>query len=174
MGFDWKGIIGTVAPGIAAMLGSPIAGVAVAGLCEVFGLTPSGDDDADTAQIEAALRQMTPEQAIALKTKEQELALAFKRAGIDIYKLEVEDRKSARAMFASTKSLTPPLLSGVVVCGWVALMITLFAVEIPLGSKEIILRALGTADAALTLVLAFWFGSSSGSRAKDEKQRGGK
>lgn len=68
---DWtkvKSAIGTIAPWIAGTLGSPVAGVAVKGLCSVLGL------DGNTATpdtITAALAGATPEQLLALKVADQ-------------------------------------------------------------------------------------------------------
>ena len=44
MDFDWKSVVGTVAPTIATALGGPLAGVAVSSLAAAFGLSSDADD----------------------------------------------------------------------------------------------------------------------------------
>jgi hypothetical protein len=71
-------------------------------------------------------------------------------------------------MQIGTKSITPSILT------WIVVTLTLLAEgallfnQIPPGADPIILgRVLGTMDSALMLVLGFWFGSSHGSQNKD-------
>jgi hypothetical protein len=46
--------------------------------------------------------------------------------------------------------------------------VLLFFVVIPEVNEDFLLRTLGTLDAAVTMVLAFYFGSSSGSDSKNK------
>ncbi|HBO83134.1 MAG TPA: hypothetical protein DD502_33950, partial [Cupriavidus sp.] len=64
---DWskvKSAIGTIAPWLAGTLGTPVAGVAVKAICDLFGLT---GDNATPENVTAALAGATPDQLIALK-----------------------------------------------------------------------------------------------------------
>jgi hypothetical protein len=87
--------------------------------------------------------------------------------GLDFEKLAVADRTSARQMQISTNSFIPPILSIMIVVAWSAVQYFLLTHIIDPSMRELIARVLGTLDGALMLVLSFYFGSSSGSQAKD-------
>jgi hypothetical protein len=62
----------------------------------------------------------------------------------------------------------PPILSVLVVVAWVLVQFFLLSHVIDASMRELVARVLGTLDGALMLVLSYYFGSSSGSQAKDE------
>jgi hypothetical protein len=62
----------------------------------------------------------------------------------------------------------PPILSVLVVVAWVLVQFFLLNHVIDASMRELVARVLGTLDGALMLVLSYYFGSSSGSQAKDE------
>jgi len=62
----------------------------------------------------------------------------------------------------------PPILSVLVVVAWVLVQFFLLNHVIDASMRELIARVLGTLDGALMLVLSYYFGSSSGSQAKDD------
>jgi hypothetical protein len=62
----------------------------------------------------------------------------------------------------------PPILSVLVVVAWVLVQFFLLSHVIDASMRELVARVLGTLDGALMLVLSYYFGSSSGSQAKDD------
>jgi hypothetical protein len=92
----------------------------------------------------------------------------MKTLDIDLERISVVDRDSARKMRVETKDWTPDALSFVVIISWVVIQFYIFSHVIEPSMRELVARILGTLDAALTLVLSFWFGSSNGSRQKDD------
>ena len=62
----------------------------------------------------------------------------------------------------------PPRLSVLVVVAWVLVQFFLLNHVIDASMRELVARVLGTLDGALMLVLSYYFGSSSGSQAKDD------
>ena len=62
----------------------------------------------------------------------------------------------------------PPILSVLVVVAWVLVQFFLLNHVIDASMRELVARVLGTLDGALMLVLSYYFGSSSGSQAKDD------
>ena len=175
MDFDWKKTLGTVAPGLATLLGGPLAGMATTAIMGLFGVTPTGDPAQDETLIAQKVMGMTAADAIALKQLEANLAIELKKADIDIYKIEVEDRSSARGM---REKLGGDYLSAsvavLVVCCWILVNYVLFTATTDLHNKDILLRGMGTLDAALMCILYFLFGSSRGSQKKDELRANGK
>jgi hypothetical protein len=110
---------------------------------------------------------MTAEQIASLQEAEIGLKARAQEMGLDFEKLAVADRSSARQMQMTTGSFVPPALSIMIVVAWSAVQYFLLTHVIDPSMRELIARVLGTLDGALMLVLSFYFGSSSGSQAKD-------
>ena len=166
MGFDWKKTIGTIAPGIATALGGPVAGFATKALCGFFGLDEDAND-IDT-QIEQAVKGMTPEQAIQFKALDQQFVKDMKKLDVDVFKLEVDDRKSARKMYEKA-SKTPQLVLGLlIVLGVSALIWAIIAGKVA-GNVDatIVGTILGFAISEFRQLTGFFFGSSMGSKEKN-------
>lgn len=118
-----------------------------------------------------------PAQAEAAKIKLAEMAqngeLAQMANRTELFKAEVDDRKSARDRDASVatsdaapmlnKVVTPALAIGVVVLSFVLFGVLAFGEDLPPSRKDIVIYILGVLSAAVTQVLAFYFGSSTGS-----------
>jgi protein-S-isoprenylcysteine O-methyltransferase Ste14 len=84
----------------------------------------------------------------------------MKSLDIDLERIAASDRDSARQMAIQTHDWTPRILAVVVICAWVFIQWHLLNSVIPDVMRELIARVLGTLDAALTLVLSYYFGSS--------------
>lgn len=160
-------ILKTLAPTVASVLGGPLAGMAVTALGGIFGLS-----DATQDKIAAVVQsgQVTPEQLaqireLELKYKAEEAERGFKYA-----ELEFRDRDSARQMQMATRSNTPEVLSWLIIGATLGLEGYVLTQGIPEAVSDIVAgRILGTLDMAFGTVLAFWLGSSYGSRLKDPK-----
>ena len=157
---DW---LKTIAPTIATALGGPLAGMAIEAVSSAIGIDPK---DVKETLSEGKL---SADQIASIKTAEIELKARAQELGLDFAKLAVEDRKSARDMQVATRSLVPPLLAVLVTVAWGLVQYFLLTHVIEPSMRELIARVLGTLDGALMLVLSFYFGSSSGSQAKDER-----
>lgn len=99
---DWKSIVRTVAPALAAALGSPIAGVATKFIADKV----LGNPDASEQDIATALTAPSPDLLIKLKESDHDFALEMKRAEIDVFELETQDADSARNMQIETTKAT--------------------------------------------------------------------
>jgi hypothetical protein len=64
--------------------------------------------------------KLSAEQIAQVKLAEIELQKQAQELGLNFEKLEVEDRKSAREMQATTRSMMPPILAGAVTLGFLA------------------------------------------------------
>ncbi|WP_028310991.1 hypothetical protein [Derxia gummosa] len=171
---DWQEIaadVGKAAPLLSSLLGGPAGGAVGALVSSALG-TPAGDAQAAAAALAdpaaaARLREIETThierlQALAVQAAQQQLA-----ADTAALATAAQDRASARAMQTETRDITPRLLAGAVVLGWLCVQGWLLGHTVPADMREIIARLLGTLDAALCLVLNFYFGSSASSRAKD-------
>ena len=162
MGINLKGILATVAPALASMLPGPLGGMAKKVLAEALG---TGTSD---AEIQKELASQNPELLVKLREAEQRFLLEMEKAGLDLEKLAADDRANARAMQMSVRARTPAVLSAIVLLGWLVAFGFLIFRPLPTVNTDAIMLALGTLNSALMLVLSFYFGSSSGSRAKDD------
>jgi hypothetical protein len=150
-----------VAPSIATALGGPLAGLAVTAISKALGI----DEKDVQSTIESG--KLSADQLASLKQAEIELQAKAQQLGLDFEKLAVDDRKSAREMQISTKSITPDLLAFLIVGAWALIQYFLFTHIIAQEMRELIIRVLGTLDGALMLVLSFYYGSSRSSQDKD-------
>ena len=155
---DW---LKSIAPTIATAMGGPLAGMAVEAISKAIGVDPS------EVQNTINSGKMTADQIASLQQAELTLKARAQEMGLDFEKLAVADRTSARQMQISTNSFVPPALSIMIVVAWSAVQYFLLTHVIDPSMRELIARVLGTLDGALMLVLSFYFGSSSGSQAKD-------
>ncbi len=150
-------LVENVAPTIATALGGPVAGMAVKALSTAL----LGHGDGSEDDITAALSSATPEQIAAIKRADNDFKVQMKQLDIDLVRIAADDRNSARNMAVGTHSLTPSVMSYVIVVCWAIIQYFLFTHVIEASMRELIARVLGTLDGALMLVLSFWFGSSN-------------
>jgi hypothetical protein len=150
-----------IAPTIATCLGGPLAGLAVTALSKLFGVAPD--------QVQSMINdnklsadQIAMVQQEEIKFKEQTQAL-----GLNFEQLAVEDRKSARDMQTVTGSIIPPVLSVLVTAGFFGILAYLMVKPADTSNTPLMIM-LGSLGTAWTGIIAFYFGSSAGSRAKDE------
>ena len=160
--FDWKGLIGSVAPTLATALGGPLAGVAVSALSQtILGNTEGTEQDIATA---LAVNK-DPELLLKLKQADQTFAVKMKELDIDIEKINAADRDSARQRQIKTGDNTPNILAYIIIFGFMG---TAIAVLSGWGKVESVLAGtiIGYMSAKAEMVLSYFFGSSSGSKQK--------
>lgn len=142
-----------ISPTLATAVAGPLGGAAVSAIANKFGVSDS---------VEAVAKAIAGDPQAAQKLAELELEYA---------KLDAADRDSARkreleiATSAAapwySKIVTPLLALGVFVL-WAAINFTMLtnAVPIPSEMREIVIRMLGSLDAATMLILSYYFGNS--------------
>jgi hypothetical protein len=83
-----------------------------------------------------------------------------------LFEIEVDDRKSARELQASTKSMMPSILALMVTVGFFGILYALMmGYAKPSNELMIMLGSLGTAWSG---IIAYYYGSSAGSQAKTD------
>ena len=142
-----------VAPALATAVAGPLGGAAVSAIAGKFGVTDS---------VEAVAKAIAGDPQATQKLAELELEYA---------KLDSADRDSARnrelAIATSaeapwySKVVTPLLALGVFLL-WAAINFTMLTSSnaIPDPMREIVIRMLGSLDAATMLILSYYFGNS--------------
>jgi hypothetical protein len=164
MSVDWKKIVGTVAPGIATALGGPLAGLAVKALGGALGLGEGASEEA----VAAAVTGANPDQLLAIKKAGQEFQVKMRELDVDLVRIAGQDRASAREV-AKVNMWPHIVLSSVYTIGYFGMLYRFMTggVEIPVDLKTEFSIVLGVMTAAQTMIMQFWFGSSSGSKEKD-------
>lgn len=150
-----------IAPTIATAMGGPLAGMAVSAISKAIGVDPEKVGDMISGN------KLSAEQIAQVKIAEIELQKQAQELGLNFEKLEVEDRKSAREMQATTRSMMPPILAGAVTVGFFGILIMMFIGRVD-SNNPAILMMLGSLGTAWTGIIAYYFGSSAGSQAKTE------
>lgn len=172
MAADWKAIVRTVAPALAGALGSPIAGAATKVLADAL----LGDPNAPESQVAQAVMNATPDDLLKIREADQKFALAMKQANIDVLRLDVEDRKSARVMFPNlvpTERFWIMVLAYLIIAIFGGCVYWVLALSGTVNKDPNVLMLIGAvigyASAKADQVVSFFFGSSSGSRDKTDK-----
>jgi hypothetical protein len=140
-----------VAPALATAVAGPLGGAAVSAIATKFGVSDS---------VEAVAKAIAGDPQAAQKLADLELEYA---------KLDAADRDSARkreleiATSAAapwySKMVTPVLAIGMFVL-WASVNVLLLSSSIPDAMREIVIRMLGSLDAATMLILSYYFGNS--------------
>lgn len=174
MAFDLKGTISKVAPWLGAALGGPLGAAAGKLVAAALGGDPT---TATTEELAKLVQNITPEQLLALKQADQVFQLQLKQMDInevkDLEALAVEDRKSARERQALVRDVTPQVLAYLALTVWASmngflLYMAYKGQSLPIDMSPLIMRVLGTMDALMGMAFAFFFGTSAGSRSKDQ------
>ncbi|WP_227369833.1 hypothetical protein [Halomonas sp. M20] len=165
---DWKGIVKTVAPALGTALGGPLAGAAIREMGDRW----LGNPDADRVQVEQAVLNASPEQLSELRKLDAEFRVRMRELDIDLEKLEVEDRKSARDLF-SVNIWPQILLSSVFGVGYFCVLYIFMSKNVTVDDslRDAFNIILGVLTAAINSILQFWFGSSLGSKEKTRQMR---
>ena len=154
---DWLKMI---APTIATAIAGPFGTMAYGLIAHELGVTP---DEAKTT-IEAG--KLTADQIASVQLAEVQIKATAQELGLDFAKLIVEDRKSAREMQAETRSYIPAVLAIAVTLGFFGILVGMMTETFK--TSEALMLMLGSLGTAWTGIIAFYFGSSAGSQAKDD------
>ena len=154
---DWLKMI---APTIATAVGGPFGTMAYGLIAHELGVTP---DEAKTT-IEAG--KLTADQIASVQLAEVQIKAKAQELNLDFAQLVVADRKSAREMQAQTRSYIPAVLAISVTIGFFGILIGMMTETFK--TSDALMLMLGSLGTAWTGIIAFYFGSSAGSQAKDD------
>lgn len=150
---------------VGSLLTGNYAGAIAQGISMVSGAT--GTDD---PQKSLAILQSDPKAMVELRRIETKHIATMAQIEIDGYQIEVEDRKSARGMKANADMWPQIILSGIFLAGYFTLMFMLFSgnVKISEDMQSTGNILLGVMTGGFPQMMAFWYGSSHGSKKKDK------
>lgn len=155
-----KQIIGAIAPTIGAALGGPFG--ALAG--KVLGSALGGDSKA----VEEAVLSGDPDALAKVRTAEIEFGTRLEELGIEAQQLAYADTASARAREMAIRDRTPMILAFGVTAGFFGVLLYMLISAVPESGKDALLVMLGALGTAWANVIAYYFGSSAGSKTKTD------
>lgn len=166
MTFDWKKTVKAIAPLIGTAVGGPLGTVATMALTSALGISPESTED----QIEAAVKNATPDQLLQLKKADQQFKKDMRELDIKEDQLHADDRDSARKREAALGG--DPIVKGIAlytVVAFSAMMGFLLWKGTPDGMDKILLGTIiGYVAAMAQQVYNYYFGSSKGSTDKNK------
>ncbi len=157
-------LVRTVAPTLASAVGGPLAGMATRVISDAL----LGKPDGTEAELIEAAKAATPDQLVALKNAEADFILRMRELDIDLERLSNEDRANARDREVKVGDKTPKVLAAVITVGYFGVLFWMLKNGLPSsGGSEAMLVMLGTLGTAWGGIVAYYFGSSAGSRDKN-------
>jgi len=154
---DWLKMI---APTIATAIGGPFGTMAYGLIAKELGVS------AEDAQKTIETGKLSAEQIASVQLAEVQIKAKAQELNLDFAQLVVADRKSAREMQAETRSYIPAILAIAVTLGFFGILVGLMTKTF--ATSDALMLMLGSLGTAWTGIIAFYFGSSAGSQAKDD------
>lgn len=159
-----RALIATAAPTVATALGGPLAGVATRAVAQAM----MGREDASTADVEAAIAAASGDDLIKLKELETTFKAQLIEAGVELEHIAASDRYSARNRQVAMKDWTPTVLGVLIIIGYFAVLGSLFFFGMPTIGSQVLLLMIGALGTMVAQVGNYFFGSSVGSKNKDQ------
>ena len=162
---SWKEIVGSVAPLLGTALGGPVGGMAGKFLADKLGV-PVED-------LEGVVGGADAETMVAIKNADIDFKVKMRELGLKEKHLHQKDRDSARGLAKLKGIAVQAILTAVFLTGYFSLIYLFFkdgsmVSQLDDWSKGQLGILIGILTAAVPQILAFWFGSSEGSKKKTE------
>ena len=152
-----------VAPGLATAVAGPMGGMAVKMIADKLGVPANEQAVADHLTAH-------PEHMVKLQEIDLEKIKAHYAEMDSARNREIAVASSANVPMLN-KLVTPLLALGVTALSFVLFAILIF-VDVKPEAKDILIYILGVLSAAVTQILSYYFGSSQGSKDKEDKLKG--
>ncbi len=154
----------TLAPMLGTALCGPLGGVAASFIADKLGI-----QEKTIEAVSEVLNsgKMSADQIASLKLAEIDFQKFLEANKIELAKLDVEDRTSARAREMAVKDWVPGLLAILLTGGFFGVLAYMLQYGAPAHGGDALLVMLGSLGTGFASVLAYYFGSSSGSHSKN-------
>lgn len=157
-----KQIIGAVAPLLGTAIGGPFGALAGTFIGKALGVDPT-----DTSAMETAVASGNPDVLVKLKQADNDFKAHMADVGLSEDKLVFDDKANARAREIALRDYTPAVLAYGITVGFFGTLGYMLAYGKPQVGGDALLVMLGSLGTAWAGVVAYYFGSSSGSARKD-------
>jgi len=159
------GVLKGVAPTALAALGGPYGALAAGVMRKVLKVEGSTDSD-----LEAAVMAAAGDPAAVSKLKEIEVEMQAQETALQIRfaELETSDRDSARNRQIALKDSMPAQVFYLTSLGFFGALVFMFVRGIPATGGDALLLMLGSLGTAWGASVAYFVGSSAGSKQKTE------
>ena len=159
---NWKDLVKGIAPTLGTALFGPGIGAAIGTLSQALLGKPNGTEDEVAAYVTAGLK---PEDLLKIKEAENAFTLSLLDKVTAADTIDAGDRASARARETSLKDWTPQVLALITFAAFFVLLFLMVHRSVPVANQQAFNILLGILAGAVTQVLNYYFGSSSGSAA---------
>ncbi len=164
---SWKDVVRNVAPALGTALGGPAVGTALKFVSQAL----LGKPDASEQEIAARVANWTAQDELALRQAEQQFTLSLLDKAIASDQVDAADRASARQREVAAKDSATPRALAIVVMALFGFVVAMVVTGHAAGLKDpVVTVTLGTligyVSAKADTVVNYYFGSSSGSAAK--------
>lgn len=168
---DWKAIVRTVAPAMATAVGTPAAGAIVAMLSNAI----FGNGDATQEQLATVIQggNLSPDQLAAITKADNDFKLEMQKLQNDLVRMDYADVADARARQIATKDHIPEIILGMAFAAYLAQMLLFYFGKMPVDefTRALVVRAFGTIDGIVLTCVAYFVGSSRGSKTSGDSIR---
>lgn len=168
--FDWKAIVRNTAPVLGAALGGPLAGAAI----KVLGDQLLGNPDATEGDVAAAVvAGLSGEQIAAMKKAELDFQLEMRRIDQASDAAVLADVQNARQRQVETKDNMPQTIFFMLMAVYVFEICLFWFGAVPTDEfvRALMTRAFSTVEVGLTGAIAYFIGSSRGSKRAGDTNR---
>lgn len=167
----WKEVISSVAPGLAAAFGGPLAGVAAKIIADkVLGMPGASEDE---VKIAIASGSLTGDQLIAMKSAEQQFLLEIRKLDAETERSYLLDVQDARKRQVETKDLMPNYIFWLMSVLYVGSTLLLYFAPTPADdlTRSLLVKSYSIVEVGFTAALFFFVGSSNGSKRSGDAVR---
>lgn len=161
---DWRATVSAVAPTLAAALGGPLAGTAVAALSRAL----LGRDDASEDEVAEAILRADPSRLADVQLAEMQFRKDIAALDVDLERIAASDRDSARKREMERRDWVPALLAFFTLSGFFGSLAAMLFFAPPEGTQEALYILLGYLGGMASSVVTYYYGSSAGSAAKNQ------
>jgi hypothetical protein len=170
--------LAAIAPSIASAFGGPLAGLGVTWLERALGVAPgSAASDPKGFQVALQSAMATPDQVLALKKADDEFKEFCATNALELVKADNADRASARERQAAMRDAFPNQVAALILAAFgiaiafqcaLIVLVPLYHLAVPTELYRVLDAATGSLTTLAVTVATYYFGSSAGSRAKDD------
>lgn len=158
-------LLKTIAPLLGTAIAGPLGGAAASFIASKLGI-----EEKTIEAVSDVLNngKMTPEQISQVKLAELDFQKFLESNKIKMEDIAAADRNSARDLLKTTRSQVPAILTFGITIGYFVVLLGMMLQMFQIADSQVMLIMLGQLGTAWGVTIAFWFGTTSGSKDKTD------